>query len=217
MNPTVLFRLLPLLPAVSLVAQEVPPVGEAPAPFLNEAPAFPGKVSGPRARTVGALGGFTVAVSSREQSRLLYNTVHEASNGVPVQWTGSVSTGVAGTTSDEFQESGDPAGEFLPRHGGDPGECAVELRLQRRCPKGRADDECQQQPQSHAARQLEMVFRGGSECRGPVESGARGFRSRRGGWLHQRYRRGERHRGAPPVGVVSADGDHGYGRHPRRG
>ena len=49
--------------------------------------------------------GFTVDPSMREQSRVLYNTVYQASAGVPSGWTGDVSQGVAGTTSQAFQDA----------------------------------------------------------------------------------------------------------------
>lgn len=49
--------------------------------------------------------GFTVDPSSREQPRVLYNTIYQASTGVPSGWTGDVDSGIAGTTSQDFKDA----------------------------------------------------------------------------------------------------------------
>lgn len=48
-------------------------------------------------------GGFVVDPSSREASRLFFNTVYAASDGVDIGWTGNYATGDAGTISPGFQ------------------------------------------------------------------------------------------------------------------
>ena len=58
---------------------------------------------------VSALGGtpsgFTVDPKSREQSRVLYNTVYQASENIPSGWTGSVLLDNAGTTTQAFKDA----------------------------------------------------------------------------------------------------------------
>ena len=49
--------------------------------------------------------GFTVDPTAREQARVLFNTVYQASEGVPSGWTGNVAQGVAGTTSQAFKDA----------------------------------------------------------------------------------------------------------------
>lgn len=44
-------------------------------------------------------------VGSREQSRSFYRTVYNASEGVPMGWTGSYDTGDSGDTSQEFKDA----------------------------------------------------------------------------------------------------------------
>ena len=50
-------------------------------------------------------GGLSVDVSQREQSRLFYNTIYQASEGVPSGWTGSLSSGTPGTTTQAFRDA----------------------------------------------------------------------------------------------------------------
>lgn len=46
--------------------------------------------------------GFTIDTKSREDVRVLYNTIYDASNGVPMGWTGNLATCNAGTVSGDF-------------------------------------------------------------------------------------------------------------------
>ena len=67
---------------------------------------LPWLVAGCAASGIGqTLSGFTVAPASREQAREFYNTVYQASAGVPSGWTGSVPLGIAGTTSQAFKDA----------------------------------------------------------------------------------------------------------------
>ncbi|HTI71420.1 MAG TPA: CAP domain-containing protein [Candidatus Limnocylindria bacterium] len=75
---------------------------------LNEAPLpcpefWTRQVSGTETKAV--TGGFVLATSQREQVRQFYLAVHAASDNVPVEWTGDVAAGNAGTTSDAFKDA----------------------------------------------------------------------------------------------------------------
>lgn len=50
-------------------------------------------------------GGFVVNPAQREESRNFYNSVYQASENVPISWTGSLVTGNAGTTSQAFKDA----------------------------------------------------------------------------------------------------------------
>ena len=76
-------------------------LGDAPA-----APAAPGNSpSRGGIRPQSVTGGFTVDTSSREASRVFYNTIYASSMGVPQGWTGNVAQGIAGSNSPLFDEA----------------------------------------------------------------------------------------------------------------
>ena len=53
----------------------------------------------------GTPSGFTVDPTSREQSRVLYNTVYQASKNIPSGWAGSVLLNDPGTTTAAFKDA----------------------------------------------------------------------------------------------------------------
>jgi len=77
-------------------------------PFINDAPRFSGDLrftkDGPVQPRI-ATNLFTLDTSSREQVRLFYQTVYQASIGVPVGWNGSISNCNPGTSSRASQEA----------------------------------------------------------------------------------------------------------------
>lgn len=48
---------------------------------------------------------FTVDTSSREETRQFYRAIYGASEGVPIEWTGDITTGDAGDTADAYKEA----------------------------------------------------------------------------------------------------------------
>lgn len=52
-----------------------------------------------------ASGGLSIDPKQREQARVFYNAVYQASDAVPSGWTGSVANGLAGTTTSAFQDA----------------------------------------------------------------------------------------------------------------
>lgn len=54
---------------------------------------------------VSALATLSVDTSSREEARVFYNAIHPASEGVAHGWTGNVSKGQAGNTSQAFKDA----------------------------------------------------------------------------------------------------------------
>ena len=79
----------------------LPSLGDAP-----EAPSLPweGGIHG-GIRPQSVTGGFTVDTSSREASRVFYNTVYAASEGITQGWTGDVVNGVAGSNLQAFDDA----------------------------------------------------------------------------------------------------------------
>ncbi len=53
----------------------------------------------------GTPSGFTVDPKSREQSRVLYNTVYQASENIPSGWNGNILLNNAGTTTAAFKDA----------------------------------------------------------------------------------------------------------------
>jgi hypothetical protein len=51
------------------------------------------------------LGGFAVNIGSREEVRHFYTAVYQASEGIPIGWTGSQAACEAGTTLQEFKDA----------------------------------------------------------------------------------------------------------------
>jgi hypothetical protein len=106
MKPTPLFLLFTCVAAIPSPAQRAVSQPEmAPELQLDEPLASPLRGRAPRVYTGGATGGFTVTPSSREQSRQFYNVIHELSEGTALNWTGSVASCNAGTTSDDFKKA----------------------------------------------------------------------------------------------------------------
>ena len=58
-------------------------------------------LAGPAAAAV-TTGPFTLDINNREDVRDFYNTVHEAANGVPDGWTGSIAGCNPGTVSPDY-------------------------------------------------------------------------------------------------------------------
>jgi hypothetical protein len=94
-----------LFPVRAQVAKPVDPAGNPPPPRFPVMPvgAHPEAVMPPPA-------GLSVTTTDRQQSRAFFNAVFGASDGVPIDWTGSLSgtpgssaTGSAGTTSDAYK------------------------------------------------------------------------------------------------------------------
>jgi uncharacterized protein YkwD len=49
--------------------------------------------------------GFQVNPAGREESRVFFNTIHQASKSVPIGWTGNTAQGIPGTTAEAFREA----------------------------------------------------------------------------------------------------------------
>jgi hypothetical protein len=89
------------------VAKPVDPAGNPPPPRFPEQPVG----VHPEAVTP-APAGLSVTTSNRQQSRAFFNAIFSASDGVPIDWTGSLSgtpgssaTGSAGTTSAAYKDA----------------------------------------------------------------------------------------------------------------
>ena len=78
-------------------------------PTFGEAPVDPTAATGAGthggARPQSVTGGFTVDTSSRESSRVFYNTIYAASEGFPQGWTGDIVNGISGTNLPAFDEA----------------------------------------------------------------------------------------------------------------
>jgi Cysteine-rich secretory protein family len=77
-------------------------------PYLGsypEQPVLPKTLFGLSRQATAASAGFTVDIASREQTRNFYNAIYPVSEGVPLGWTGDLTTCAAGTTSPGFKEA----------------------------------------------------------------------------------------------------------------
>ncbi len=90
------------MPPLAEVSQEVIPLLGEPPLFPHEAPA---PVPHPRRTLEKGLGGFAVNIGSREEVRHFYTAVYQASEGIPIGWTGSQETCEAGATLQEFKDA----------------------------------------------------------------------------------------------------------------
>lgn len=102
--------------ALAAPAQAAAPIpATRPAPVLAEAPAAaPVRPAASAARTASALTaaaygdssyGLVVDPSKREQSRVFFQTVYQASQNVPSGWTGNVALGAPGATGPAFHDA----------------------------------------------------------------------------------------------------------------
>lgn len=93
-------------PGMARAGQAMPVTGISDLGDAPQAPVEPGAAAhsgGIRPQSV--TGGFTVDTSSREASRVFYNTVYASSIGVPQGFTGNVTQGIAGSNSPLFDEA----------------------------------------------------------------------------------------------------------------
>ena len=107
--------LLAAVSAAAVLASALPPAARAQGPILQsaptrslgDAPTGTGFVTVPPRAHTKAYGdssyGLVVDATQREQARVFFHTVYQASEGVASGWTGSVAGGTAGTTSDLFR------------------------------------------------------------------------------------------------------------------
>src|SRR5256885_4664657 len=95
---------------------------------LGEPPTFPtdtrGLIGSPQRESV--TGGFIVNVSRREEVRMFFNTVYNASQNVPMQWTGDLTNCVPGTSSVPFQEAVLRRINYFRAMAGDPANIGLD-------------------------------------------------------------------------------------------
>ena len=100
-----------MLLSAAVLAQslEVAPSRGAMLPTFGEAPEAPTAATGGGthggARPQSVTGGFSVDTSSREASRVFYNTIYAASEGFAEGWTGDILNGVPGTNLPAFDDA----------------------------------------------------------------------------------------------------------------
>ena len=95
--------------AWTLMGEDVQPSSGVLLPSLGDAPEAPnqppGDVPHGGIRPQSVTGGFTVDTASRESSRVFFNTVYAASEGITQGWTGDIVNGVAGANLPAFDDA----------------------------------------------------------------------------------------------------------------
>ncbi len=110
-------------PQLDASQEVIPSLGEPPL-FPHEAPP---PILRPRRALEQALGGFAVNIGSREEVRHFYTAVYQASEGIPIGWTGSQATCEAGTTLQEFKDAVERRTNFFRAMAGIPANVTLSL------------------------------------------------------------------------------------------
>jgi hypothetical protein len=91
--------------AASLNAQSAPVLGAAPTAPAKSAAASRASKTRASADIAASVGGLSIDPSRREGARIAFNTLYQASEGVPSNWTGDVAQGNPGATSQPFRDA----------------------------------------------------------------------------------------------------------------